>query len=157
MTTEANRELNNRRNKGVRDAWKQEQGYVKEGRGTRNWSLSQQQRILKKGKAWGYVAHHMKSVSKYNNYADDGHRNIQFLTPQEHIAAHRQGITKEKGYRRQTNGRYDTEKGKTRKFIRSPRPPKVKELTQKINMEQSQGQQQSKAKKRELKRWTKSR
>ena len=79
--------------KAISEAWKQEKERVLEGKGTRDWTPEQQQAIIEMGKAYdeygkAFHGQHMKSVEKYpefQGYAD----NIQFLTQQEHLAAHR--------------------------------------------------------------------
>ncbi len=83
------------RNKAIRKAWKREQELVSEGKGTRDWTQEQQQDILDpdKGKAYdeneyAYVGQHMKSAAKYQDYQGDPD-NIQFLTNEEHLAAHK--------------------------------------------------------------------
>lgn len=83
------------RNKAIRKAWKREQELVSEGKGTRDWTQEQQKDILDpdKGKAYdengyAYVGQHMKSAAKYPDYQGDPD-NIQFLTTEEHLAAHK--------------------------------------------------------------------
>ena len=83
------------RNKAIRKAWKREQELVSEGKGTRNWTQEQQRDILdpNKGKAYdengyAFVGQHMKSAAKYPDYQGDP-KNIQFLTNEEHLAAHK--------------------------------------------------------------------
>ena len=83
------------RNKAIRKAWKREQELVSEGKGTRDWTQEQQQDILDpdKGKAYdengyAFVGQHMKSAAKYPEYQGDPD-NIQFLTNEEHLAAHK--------------------------------------------------------------------
>ena len=82
------------RAKAVRNAWKNEQGLVAEGKGTRDWSPEQQKDILdpEKGKAYdesgrAFEGQHMKSAEKYPEYQGDP-GNIQFLTRDEHLKAH---------------------------------------------------------------------
>lgn len=83
------------RNKAIRKAWEREQQLVKEGKGTRDWTIQQQQDILDptKGKAYddnnnAFEGQHMKSASKYPDYQGDPD-NIQFLTREEHLEAHK--------------------------------------------------------------------
>ena len=83
------------RNKAIRQAWKREQELVSEGKGTRDWTKEQQQDILNpdKGKAYdddgyAFVGQHMKSAARYPEYQGDPD-NIQFLTNEEHLAAHK--------------------------------------------------------------------
>lgn len=93
------------RNRAVREAWKNEQRLVLEGKGTRDWTEEQQQQIAELGKAYddkgvAFEGQHMKSVSAYPEYHDDP-RNIQFLSREEHLAAHGGS------WMNQTNGYYD--------------------------------------------------
>lgn len=83
------------RNKAVRKAWEREQQLVQEGRGTRNWTEEQQKDILNpdKGKAYDdlgrtFEGQHMKSAAEYPDYQGNPD-NIQFLTKDEHLAAHK--------------------------------------------------------------------
>ena len=83
------------RNKAIRKAWKREQELVSEGKGTRDWTQEQQQDILDpdKGKAYdengyAFVGQHMRSAAKYPEYQGNPN-NIQFLTIEEHLAAHK--------------------------------------------------------------------
>lgn len=80
-------------NKAIRIAWQQEQERVLEGKGTRDWTPEQQQDIIEKGKAYdddgkAFHGQHMKSAEKYPEFQGDPD-NIQFLTPKEHLDAHR--------------------------------------------------------------------
>lgn len=79
-------------NKAITKAWENEQNYVLEGKGTREWSPEQQQDILNKGKAYdengrAFEGQHMKSVGEYPEYQGEP-GNIQFLTREEHLDAH---------------------------------------------------------------------
>lgn len=79
--------------KAIRKAWQQEQERVLEGKGTRDWTPEQQQDIIEKGKAYdvdgkAFHGQHMKSADKYPEFQGDPD-NIQFLTPKEHLAAHK--------------------------------------------------------------------
>ena len=90
----------NARRNAVRKAWQNEVSLVQStGRGTRNWKAMEIDELLTTGKVKGYVGHHMKSVKGYPNLAGDP-RNIQFLTRQEHFAAHG------RNWRNITHGRY---------------------------------------------------
>ena len=80
-------------NKAIRKAWQLEQERVLEGKGTRDWTPEQQQDIIDKGKAYdddgkAFHGQHMKSAEKYPELQGDPD-NIQFLTPKEHLDAHR--------------------------------------------------------------------
>lgn len=79
-------------NKAILAAWNKEQELVQKGKGTREWTLEQQQDILEKGKAYdedgvAFQGQHMKSAEMYPEYQGDP-RNIQFLTRAEHLEAH---------------------------------------------------------------------
>lgn len=93
------------RNRAIRKAWENEKRLVFEGKGTRDWTPEQQEQIAEKGKAYddqgrAFEGQHMKSVSAYPEYLDDP-RNIQFLSHDEHLAAHGGS------WMNQTNGYYD--------------------------------------------------
>jgi len=114
MSTEySKKELNNLRSKGVRGAWKRERELVKQGRGTRQWTQKEQRELLRDGRVKGYQGHHMKSVSKYPQYADNP-SNIQILCTKkgknEHLAAH------QNNYRNAADGRYNVKTGKIRQL-----------------------------------------
>lgn len=94
-------------NKAIRLAWQREQHLVRNGKGTRDWTVAQQQDILdpEKGKAYddngrAFEGQHMKSVEKYPEYQGDP-ENIQLLTREEHLDAHLNN------WKKQTNGYYD--------------------------------------------------
>lgn len=79
-------------NKAILEAWKKEQELVKNGKGTRNWTIEQQKDIMEKGKAYddngvAFQGQHMKSVEQYPEYQGEP-GNIQFLTRAEHLEAH---------------------------------------------------------------------
>ena len=81
--------------KAIAAAWEKEQELVRQGKGTRDWTPEQQKDILDPecGKAYdddgrACEGQHMKSVAKYPEH--QGHPdNIQFLTRQEHLEAHK--------------------------------------------------------------------
>ncbi len=87
------------RREAVRQAWKEEYEAAKAtGQGkTRTLSSDELDELLTTGKVKGYEGHHIYSVSAYPELAGDPN-NIQFLTREEHFAAH--------GYnwRNKTNG-----------------------------------------------------
>jgi hypothetical protein len=83
------------RNKAIRKAWEREQQLVHEGHGTRDWTEEQQQDILNpdKGKAYdkqgrAFEGQHMKCAAEYPEYQGNPD-NIQFLTKDEHLEAHK--------------------------------------------------------------------
>ena len=100
------------RRKAVANAWKNEKSLVVDGKGTRDWSQKEQSEIISKGKATGYQGHHMKSVDGHNSKAGDAN-NIQFLTRNEHLAAHKGD------FHNNTNGYYDPSTGKMHDFGRN--------------------------------------
>ena len=83
------------RSRAVKLAWEREQELIREGKGTRDWTIEQQQDILNpdKGRAYddegrAFEGQHMKSVNQFPEYASNPD-NIQFLTRDEHLAAHK--------------------------------------------------------------------
>ena len=75
------------RRAAVSKAWANERALVREGKGTRDWSKSQQAEILATGRCKGYIGHHKCSVKNNPELAGEP-KNIQFLTFSEHIKAH---------------------------------------------------------------------
>ena len=106
---ERERSIATRRREGVEKAWARERDLVSEGRGTREWTVAEQKQILKTGRADGYEGHHMKSVAKHPEYADDP-KNIQFLNRSEHQTAHKGN------FRNESNGRYNERSQKIREM-----------------------------------------
>lgn len=93
--------------KAIVAAWEKEQELVRQGKGTRDWTLEQQNDILdpERGKAYdadgrAFDGQHMKSVEKYPEHQGNPD-NIQFLTRQEHLEAHKGS------WQNQTNWYYD--------------------------------------------------
>ena len=81
--------------KAIVAAWEKEQELVRQGKGTRDWTVEQQNDILdpERGKAYdadgrAFDGQHMKSVAKYPEYQGNPD-NIQFLSRQEHLEAHK--------------------------------------------------------------------
>ena len=110
-------------NKAVQEAWEKEKSLVQEGKGTRDWTIEQQQQLITKGKVYdedgkAFAGHHMKNVEHYPEYQGDPN-NIQFLSPREHMAAHAcQG-----GTRFPCNGYYDYNTGSMKDFGDTPPVP----------------------------------
>lgn len=107
--------LNRLRSEAVRKAWAREIELVKEGKGTHQWTKDQQKELLETGKIAGYQGHHMKCCALYPQYAGDIN-NIQFLSNEEHLAAHNSGIYP-MGFQSYTNGWYDAETGIMHDFL----------------------------------------
>ena len=123
------------RNKAIRLAWERERELVLQGKGTRDWSLDQQKDILDpdKGKAYdengrAFEGQHMKSVAEYPEYQGDPN-NIQFLTREEHLAAHKGS------WQNPTNWYYNPE---TKEFVdfgeNGPIPCKVISLSEPLQV-----------------------
>lgn len=123
------------RDKAIRLAWERERELVLQGKGTRNWSLDQQKDILDpdKGKAYdengrAFEGQHMKSVAEYPEYQGDPN-NIQFLTREEHLAAHKGS------WQNPTNWYYNPE---TKEFVdfgeNGPIPCKVISLSEPLQV-----------------------
>jgi len=108
----------------IQDFWNRERELIRQGQGTREWSLQQQIDIMNykanglerkdagvpkdiDGKA--YEGHHMKSAEKYPDYQGQG-RNIQALTRGEHQAAHNGN------FQESTNGYYNPQTRETVDF-----------------------------------------
>lgn len=109
MTREEKLQLIRDRQKAVRDAWSREKALVCQGKGTVNWNSEQQRELMEKGRVSGYEGQHMKSVSQYPEYASSAD-NIQFLTHEDHLAAHNMGnVNEQNGYHSVTNGYFDPE------------------------------------------------
>ena len=109
--------------KAIRIAWEKEQQRVLEGKGTRDWTPEQQQSIIDKGKAYdeegrAFEGQHMKSAEKYPECQGD-YNNIQFLTREEHLAAH------DGDWRNPTNWYYDPITGQKTDFGDGPVIPCV--------------------------------
>ena len=110
LTNEDKKRLTNERQQAVRLAWKNEVQHVINKHGTRNWTVSEQQQLVKRKSISGYQGHHMKSVSEYPNEANNP-KNIQFLNSNEHLCAHKGS------YLNITNGYYDPISNKMNEFV----------------------------------------
>lgn len=138
-------DTNQERKSAVREAWKNERGFVREAKGTRDWSQSEQREILAKGRANGYEGHHMKSVKEYPQYAGDP-KNIQFLNRSEHVNGAHNGNTQNA-----TNGYYNPETKTMHNFGNSnPQAPQPQTLSsplvqrqQDIEIKREQARQQA--------------
>lgn len=87
--------LSSKRNKAVTEAWKQERVAIQNGTSKYNWSPSQIQEILKKGKLSGYEGHHIMPVNEVlgtaNEYLISDPNNIVFLSVKSHTYVHAVG------------------------------------------------------------------
>ena len=128
LREEEKQELNRLRKKAVRAAWAREQELCRSGMGTVNWTKAQQRELLATGRVSGYEGQHMKSVSKYPQYAGDPD-NIQLLSHDAHLEAHNWGRGRS-GYRSPTNGYYDSSTQTMHSFRRgAPRAPEARALS----------------------------
>lgn len=114
------------RRAAVSKAWAKERALVEEGRGTRNWSKSEQAQILSTGKCKGYHGHHKFSVKENPPLAGD-EKNIQFLTAKEHRQAH------DNNYKNDPRGRFDPDTGKVVRYADGkPKAEPTRELSEKL-------------------------
>ena len=123
-------QLRYRRSKGVALAWKRERELVMQGRGTRQWTLEEQRELIQTGRVKGYQGHHMMSVAKHPELADDPN-NIQLLDARkgnnEHLKAHGGD------YRNESAGRYNVKTGEIRPIeTERPRAMNSYELEKKL-------------------------
>lgn len=98
----------------IKAAWRNEQQLVKRGLGTRDWTEQQQRDIAEHGVAYdekgkAFQGHHMLSAELYPEHQEDP-KNIQFLTRDEHKAAHNGN------FQNPTIGYYNPETGDTIPF-----------------------------------------
>ena len=112
----------------VKSAWAREAGLVRQGRGTRDWTVDQQAELLKYGSVSGFEGQHMKNVADYPEFAGDPN-NIQFLTSQEHLHGAPDG-----SWQTSSNGWLDVRTGQMIPFGENEKPSvPVFELTNKYN------------------------
>ncbi len=117
--------------KAVRDAWANEAELVRQGKGSRDWTVSQQEELLRTGKVSGFEGQHMMDKSNHPEYAGDKN-NIQFLTYEEHFYGAHDG-----NFRNETDGRYDPATGEMHPFASGEAPTqKVIDLTDTIDPDQ---------------------
>ena len=95
------------RSAAVDAAWEQERRLVLQGRGTRDWTVSQQEELIRTGRVSGFDGSHMLDASSNPSIANDPN-NIQFLTYEEHIYGAHDGNT-----HNPTTGRFDPATGET--------------------------------------------
>ena len=94
----------------VKGAWDKEKELVLQGKGTRNWTVTQQAELIKFGKVGGFEGHHRKNVKDYPQFAGDPN-NIQIISYVEHyFGAH------DESFKNSTNGWLDPQTGKMHTF-----------------------------------------
>lgn len=120
------------RKDAVAKAWEKEAELVRQGRGTRDWTVAQQQELLTEGKVSGFEGQHMLSAKAHPEYAGDSN-NIQFLTYEEHFYGAHKG-----NFRNQTEGRFNPETGEIHPFAEGE-APEIEDfpLTDTIDAEQA--------------------
>lgn len=125
------KELERLRTAAVKAAWDLEAERLRNGRGTRDWTVAQQAELLQYGSISGFEGQHIKNVADYPQFAGDPN-NIQFLTPQEHFFGGHDGKWTNK-----SNGRLDLAKGQIIPFAENELPsvPEI-ELTDKYDASQ---------------------
>ena len=101
------RTIDTQRQAAVKDAWEQERLLVLQGKGTRDWTVSQQEELIRTGKVSGFEGSHMLDVSSNPSEASNPD-NIQFLTYEEHIIGAHDSNT-----RNPTTGWFDPDTGET--------------------------------------------
>lgn len=101
------RSIEAQRQAAVKDAWAQERRLVLQGKGTRDWTVSQQEELIRTGKVSGFQGSHMLDVSNNPSEASNPD-NIQFLTYEEHIIGAHDSDT-----HNPTTGWFDPDTGET--------------------------------------------
>lgn len=119
--------------KAIKLAWEREKELVLQGKGTRDWTVAQQQELISEGKISGFEGQHMYDKSTYPEYAGDPN-NIQWLTYEEHFfGAHQEYFPTS------TNGYFDPKTGKLIPFKEGEKPSvPIIELTDKIDPAQAE-------------------
>lgn len=121
------------RQSAINAAWEQERQLVMQGRGTRDWTVSQQEELLRTGRVSGFDGSHMLDASSNPSVANNPD-NIQFLTYEEHIyGAHGDNT------HNPTTGWFDTSTGETITINAGQIPHREKmafELTDKFDYQQ---------------------
>ena len=127
------RSFSAQRNSAINEAWEQERKLVMQGRGTRDWSVSQQEELIRTGKVSGFDGSHMLDASNNPSVANNPD-NIQFLTYEEHIYGAHGGNT-----HNPTTGWFDTSTGETKEINPRQLPHREQvafELSQKFDYTQ---------------------
>ena len=153
MTIEEKKQLNKERAKAVRQAWSREKELVLQGKGTVDWTIEQQKELIETGHVSGYEGQHMKSVNEFPEYAGDVN-NIQFLSHEDHLAAHNcSQINDKQGYHSPTNGYYDINSREIQSFGDGPpQEPKSFDLSHSYcnELQQDTGQETAKTVEQEM-------
>lgn len=102
----ADADIGRLRAKAVRQAWANEADLVREGKGSRDWTVGQQAELLKYGRVTGFEGSHMMNAHDYPEYAGDPD-NIQFLPS----IAHFEGVHEGNPRGVNPNGWYDEDTG----------------------------------------------
>ncbi len=128
------RSFSAQRSSAVNEAWEQERRLVLQGKGTRDWTVSQQEELIRTGRVSGFDGSHMLDASSNPSVASNPD-NIQFLTYEEHIYGAHAGNT-----HNPTTGRFDTVTGKTNPISPGKIPHRDEvafELSQKFDYKQA--------------------
>lgn len=133
LSEEQQKQIKKERTKAVNEAWKREKTLVENGKGTRDWTKEQQEKILKDERVPDFQGQHMRSVSYGKTFEERlsiaGNKNdIQFLEAtkdnNEHLKAH------SGNWKNVTNGYYDVKTGKMNDFGKGePHMPPIKKLS----------------------------
>lgn len=118
--------LSYQRRCAVSKAWSKERQQVMNSRGSRNWSQKEQKEILRTGKCHGYEGQHMLSVKEHPEHAGN-EKNIQFLTHDEHLKAHRGN------WKNDANGKFNLRTGKVEPFSNGNPNIKYRKLSDPIS------------------------
>lgn len=122
------------RQAAINEAWEQERRLVLQGKGTRDWTVSQQEELIRTGKVSGFDGSHMLDASSNPSVASNPD-NIQFLTYEEHIyGAH------DRNPRNPTTGRFNPATGETNPISPGKIPHRDEvafELSQKFDYKQA--------------------
>jgi hypothetical protein len=128
LSIDEKKQINIDRKEAVTNAWKKEKNLVAHGRGTRDWSINEQEHLLRRGKVENYQGHHMKSVKTFPEQARNP-KNIQFLSRKEHL----EGAHNAK-YKNQSNGYFNPNSGAMENFNgKELKPVPVQKLTKQYN------------------------
>ncbi len=109
-------------------AWEKERERVLCGKGTRDWTIAQQEELIRTKHVTGFEGQHMLSAKKYPQFMADPD-NIQFVTYAEHLHGCHRG-----DWKNPSSGWLDPNTGEMVPIVgdRVVPPPEI-ELTNKIN------------------------